>query len=182
MRTFTYYVQESFTCYIQEKCSHHGKEILHGYLELYTNKKERIYNQEIKMPLLCVKALALMSLKVQCHNAKSLTLNVKNIWLISHSGVENFTCLVSGYSLPVLLRPFQQNWHQGSRITNSTEIKINFFHSFKNETTATMIVSCNTKVHRHWASENRESFDQHHWWNLVVVHNKFWASRLWNCM
>jgi hypothetical protein len=27
---------------VQEKFSHHGKEILHGYIELWTNKNERI--------------------------------------------------------------------------------------------------------------------------------------------
>jgi hypothetical protein len=41
-RTFTHYAQENYTCYAQQKFSHHGKEILHGYVELCTMKKEGV--------------------------------------------------------------------------------------------------------------------------------------------
>ena len=58
---------------------HHNKEIPHSYLELCTNKKERICNQDIKMRLLCIKALSYISLKVCCENAKAITPNLQNV-------------------------------------------------------------------------------------------------------
>jgi hypothetical protein len=48
------------------KASHHSKETLHGYVELYTNKKSEFCNQEINMLLLCMKPLASISLKSCC--------------------------------------------------------------------------------------------------------------------
>ena len=40
-RTFPHSAQENFPHYTQDYFSDHGKEILHGYVELCTNKKER---------------------------------------------------------------------------------------------------------------------------------------------
>ena len=73
--------------------SHHSKETRQAYVELCTNKKERILQLKNRNTLLRVKTLATVSLKVRHQNAKALTPNLQNVQLYSHGGVDDFTRL-----------------------------------------------------------------------------------------
>jgi hypothetical protein len=79
--------------------SNHGKESLHGYIELCTNKNERILEPRNQITFACVKTLTPMSLKVCCQNAKLLTPHLQNVQLYNHGGVDDFSYDIAIQSL-----------------------------------------------------------------------------------